>query len=160
MARNKKAAVDDNAQRAGRKRGRQAAEGDEAPDQPEASGEDAADADPNQQVIEEEAVQAPDALGQRRAGWAAAARRYTSMPSNGPFSFRHISMCDSCTALLFKIITFSINEVHSLAHDVLLVCPCPSLLRSAVLAQARRALCALRKCRRQRRGGQFTHRRQ
>ena len=80
MARNKRSASENNAQRAGQKRGRQAADEGEPADQPEAPHEEAANGDLNGQAVEEDARQAPDA--DRRAGWAAAARRYLSMPSN------------------------------------------------------------------------------
>lgn len=82
MARNKRSAPESNALRAGQKRCRQAADQAEPADQSEAATEEAANIELGGQLIEEDAGQAPNALGDRRAGWAAAARRYISMPSN------------------------------------------------------------------------------
>lgn len=79
MARNKR--PNGEGQRAGLKRGRPAATGDEAADQPEPSGQDVANDDPAAEMMEQQVRQQPDAVVDRRAGWAAAARRYrASMP--------------------------------------------------------------------------------
>ena len=82
MAHNKRSAPESNALRAGRKRGRQATDQADPADQSEASTEEAANVELGGPVIEEDAEQAPNALGDRRAGWAAAARRYISMLAN------------------------------------------------------------------------------
>ena len=76
MARNKRPTGEDQGQRAGLKRGRPAAHGDGAADQPEPAGQDVANDDPAAELVEEQIRQQPDALIDRRAGWAAAARRY------------------------------------------------------------------------------------
>ncbi|CAL8469688.1 g9229 [Coccomyxa elongata] len=75
MARNKRPNGEGQGQRAGLKRGRPAANGDEAADQPEPSGQDVANDDPAAEIIEQQVRQQPDAVVDRRAGWAAAARR-------------------------------------------------------------------------------------